>query len=261
MASTRRGDAMDGFRIFFELRPLSDIQPWGNAESGLKLHWFGLTDGWYDVAIEGRRLYSGPGETRGIDYQVVRLWEDLLEVAPYALESVPEGLASRLADFDAWTTWVEKTWDLDDRDNVVSRALDWWFHREMSAGHLVSAPSLQMWRSGDELHLHWKSVPGESNTSAWSSPNGRATVKANAFREELIKFDRELIAAMDSRVSEIERNWNRPEIAIDVEELRREHGDRALTLQHTFERRRHREPTWDEVVEAVIALENRIGRP
>jgi hypothetical protein len=65
---------MDGFRIFFELRPLSDVQPWGDAESGLSLHWFGLTDGWYDVAIDEHRLYSGRGETRGIDYQVVRLW-------------------------------------------------------------------------------------------------------------------------------------------------------------------------------------------
>lgn len=41
---------------------------------------------------------------------------------------------------------------------------------------------------------------------------------------------------MESRVSEIERNWNRPDIAIDVEDLRREHADRALSLQRAFER-------------------------
>lgn len=250
---------MDGFRIFFELRPLSDVQPWGDSKSGLRLHWFGLTDGWYDVIIDEHRLYSGLGETHGIDYQVVRLWEDLLTVAPYALENVPEPLASRLADFDAWTAWVEKTWDLDDRDDVVSTALDWWFHREMSASHLVRAPRLRMWRCGDDLHLHWKSTPGE--TPVWSSPNGRATTNANAFREELIKFDRELIAAMGTRVSEIERNWSRPEIAIDVKHLRREHADRALSLQQAFEGPRSREPSWDEVVGAVISLENRIGRP
>ena len=251
---------MDGFRIFFELRPLSDVQPWGNAETGLKLHWFGLTDGWYDVAIDGHRLYSGPSETRGIDYQVVRLWEDLIEVAPYVLESLPEPLAARLADFDAWTAWVEKTWDLDDRDDVVETALDWWFHREMSAGHLVRAPSLQMWRSGDELHLHWKSAPGESGPPVWSSPNGRAQTKANAFRDELIKFDRELIAAMETRVSEIERSWCRTEIAIDVENLRREQADRALSLQQAFDRPRYREPDWNAVVEAVSSLESVIGK-
>lgn len=36
----------------------------------------------------------------------------------------------------------------------------------------------------------------ESGPPVWSSPNGRARTNANAFREELIKFDRELIAAM-----------------------------------------------------------------
>jgi hypothetical protein len=129
----------------------------------------------------------------------------------------------------------------------------------LAAGHLVRAPSLQMWRCNDELHLHWKSAQGESETPAWSSPNGRATTNASAFREELIKFDRELIAAMESRVSEIERNWNRPEITIDVEDLRRDHADRALSLQRTFERPRYREPSWDEIVKAVIAVDKRIG--
>jgi hypothetical protein len=252
---------MDGFRIFFELRPLSDVQPWGNAESGRRLHWFGLTDGWYDLMLDEHRLYSVRGETRGIDYQVVRLWEDLIEVAPLALESVPEPLASRLANFDAWTAWVEKTWDIDDRDDVVSTALGWWFSREMSAGHLVRAPSLQMWRCGDALHMHWKSAPRESETPAWSSPDGKATTSADAFREELIKFDRELIAAMGARVSEIERNWNRPDIAIDVKDLRREHDDRSTLLQRAFQGPRCCKPSWDAIVEAVIALEHRMGGP
>jgi hypothetical protein len=118
-----------------------------------------------------------------------------------------------------------------------------------------------MWRAGDELHVHWKSMPGESETPAWSSPNGRAATNANAFREELVKFDRELIAAMESRVSEIERNWSRPEIAIDIGGLRREQADRALTLQRAFERPRYRQPSWDEIVEAVVAVDKRIGKP
>jgi hypothetical protein len=154
---------------------------------------------------------------------------------------------------------VEKTWDLEDRDDVVSTALGWWFHREMSAAHLVRAPSLQMWRSGDDLQLRWKSAPGE--TPVWSSPKGRAATNANAFREELIKFDRELITAMETRVSEIERNWGRPEIAIDVEGLRREHADRSSWLQRAFQGPRYRQRSWEDVVDAVIALEHRIGGP
>lgn len=252
---------MDRLRIFFELRPLADVEPWGNPDSDLRLHWFGLTDGWYDLVIDGHHLYSIAGDTRGIDYYVVRLWEDLIAVAPYALEPLPEPLASRLADFDAWTSWVEKTWDLDDRDDVVSTALDWWFHREMSATHLVGAPTLQIWRCDDELRLSWKSRPRDSETPAWSSPNGEAATNANAFHEELIKFDRELISAMSTRIREIERNWDRPEIAIDVEDLRRDHALRASQLQRALQGPRYGQRSWDEVVEAVIALEKRVGRP
>ena len=252
---------MDSLRVFFELRPLANVAPWGDPETGLRLHWFGLTDGWYDLVIGDHRLYSVVGETRGIDYQVVRLWEDLIQVAPYALESVPDVLASRLADSDAWTSWVERTWDLDDRDEVVEAALDWWFDREMSAGHLVGAPTLQLWSYGDQLRLNWKSAPRGSAAPAWSSPNGRATASPNAFREGLIRFDRELISAMSSRISEVEQNWGRPEVAIDVKALRREHTDRSSWLQRALQGPRHQKPSWDEVVKAVIALEDRIGAP
>jgi hypothetical protein len=49
------------------------------------------------------------------------------------MESVPEPLASRLSDFSAWSAWVEKAWDLDDQDDVVSTAMDWWFQREWTS--------------------------------------------------------------------------------------------------------------------------------
>jgi hypothetical protein len=61
--------------LSFELRPLEDVQPWGTPESGFHLSWFGLTDGWYDVVVGERRLFSAPdGDPRGVDYQVARLW-------------------------------------------------------------------------------------------------------------------------------------------------------------------------------------------
>lgn len=246
------------FRIAFELRPLADIAAWGSAETGLKLHWFGLTDGWYDVIIDDRRLFSVVGETRGIDYQVVRLWEDLINVAKYALEPLPDPIAARVADLEAWTSWVAKICDLDDHHDVVSTALSWWWDREMSASHLVGAPSIQMWCIGDELQLRWKSLVREGDP-LWSSPSGHSVMKAEAFRDELLRFDRELIAAMAERVREIERSWSRSEISIDVDDLRREHGGRARWLQESFAAPRYRAPTWDEIEAALVTLESHGG--
>lgn len=250
---------MDDVAIRFELRALNDVVPWGDEQTGLRLHWFGLTDGWYDVVIGGHRLYSCVDDVRGIDYQVVRLWEDLIEVAPSALESIPESLAARLADIDAWMLWVEKVCDLDDHRDLVSVALQWWFWRGLSASHLVGAPTLHLWCYGDELRIHWRSSPRGPDGPVWSSPNGDAITSANAFRELLLKFDRDLFAAMEARVESVAKNWSRPEIEIDAEALRREQADRATWLQRALNTPRFREHGWTETIDAVIELERLIG--
>lgn len=250
---------MDTVRFQFELRDLAEVLPWGSGERGLTLHWFGLTDGWYDVIIGEHRLYSGRGDARGIAYPVVRLWEDLIEVVPWALKSVPEALATRLADVDAWASWVDRAWDLDDRAEVVSVALEWWSSRVMVAHHLVGAPTLQMWRFGDDLRIRWCTSSPTKEDPVWSSPKGDAIMSVSAFRDELIRFDRELIAAMHARVDAVEENWSRPEVKIDVVQLHREHADRATWLERALDVPRHREHPWEAVVDAVVELEREIG--
>lgn len=228
--------AVDEVRFWFELREIADVVPWGDAESGPCLHWFGLTDGWYDMILAGHRLFSSSEDPRGLDYQVVRLWEDLIDVAPFALEPVPDALAERLVDIEAWKSWVKKTEELEPHDEIASTGLEWWWQREMPSPPFDDAPHLQTWRIGEEIHLEWR-IPSGSDESPWASPRGRARVAASAFRAELLRFDRALIAAMDARVTSVEQAWNRPEIAIDARELRREQGERSKHLDRAF---RHR---------------------
>jgi hypothetical protein len=86
-------------RFGFDLRPLGDIVPWGKADD-LSLHWFGLTDGWFWIELDGHVLlrYSDRCAARFqldrpyVDYQVVRLWEDLITLIPAVLEPVPADL-------------------------------------------------------------------------------------------------------------------------------------------------------------------------
>lgn len=89
-------------RFRFELRPLAQAHPWGGDRR--TLHWFGLTDGWYWIELNGHELlrYSdqtvrrwqadGYQDVPYVDYYVVRLWEDLLELLPAVLEPVPADL-------------------------------------------------------------------------------------------------------------------------------------------------------------------------
>jgi hypothetical protein len=75
----------------------------------------------------------------------------------------------------------------------------------------------------------------------------------------LIRFDRDLIAAMQRRVEVVE-SWGRPEIRIDVEELRREHADRSTRLRRALDGPSHRAHPWEAVVDAVVELERELGR-
>ncbi len=224
-------------RIWFELRPLADIEPWGPPDRP-SLSWFGLTDGHYDLIFDDQHLFSEPGGTGGIDYQVVRLWEDLLDIAAAVLEPVPDAIASRIDD--RWLAWAATALDED--------ALRWWWRRELTSGHLVRAPRVQLWRVGDAIRIRW-TVPPPEDGIAWVSQGGETTISAAAFRDELVRFDRALIAGMQSRIEEIERGWDRP-IAIDVAQLRQEQVQRATWLE-----RRLRDPgtNWDAVLRALAS--------
>jgi hypothetical protein len=251
---------VDRLTIQFALRPLSEVEPWGSLARGVRLHWFGLSDGWYDVAVGERRLFGVlGGDPRGVDYPVVRLWEDLIEVAPFALEALPDDIAARAARGDAWAAWCQEAWDAgDELDELTEVALDWWAGRRLDSGHLRGAPRLDLWRHGDRLHVRWRSPPPDPDDPVWCSPSGDAIVSAHAFLEELIRFDRELMIAMQARVDEVAAGGLRAEIAIDVDELRREQADRASWLSRALTEKPRGLASWDDVVAAMHELERRL---
>jgi hypothetical protein len=79
----------------FALSPLADVTPWRGDRP--TLHWFGLSNGWYWIEVDGRQLlrYGDAAVRRWslsrvhTDYDVVRLWEDLLVLRRSMTEPVP----------------------------------------------------------------------------------------------------------------------------------------------------------------------------
>ncbi|WP_123601984.1 DUF5984 family protein [Micromonospora sp. Llam0] len=48
-------------RFQFQLRPLDQVHPWGRDKQ--TLHWFGLTEGWYWLDLNGHQLLRYSAET------------------------------------------------------------------------------------------------------------------------------------------------------------------------------------------------------
>lgn len=251
---------MPEFCIAFELCRLEDVLPFGTPETGLRLHWYGLTCGWYDVVIGDQRLFSLlDGDPRGIDYQIARIWEDLLGVAPYVLEPLPAPLAARVRDGDAWAAWELEASQADTPGDAATLATAWWRHRGVGSAHLCGAPYMNLWLDGDHVHVRWRSHRSGSEP-AWCSPSGDAVIPVQRFRDELVRFDRHLIAAMQARVDAVTARPLPPNIALDLEDLHREHADRATWLDHALSIRPGGLPPWDDVIAAVLATERHLGR-
>jgi hypothetical protein len=155
----------------FRLTPLENVPPW-SRDGDQYLHWFGLTDGCYwlhtgdtelfryrEEVLEAYR-YDNDSCKPYVDYPVVRLWEDLLEILPSALAPVPQTLASLLKapNLSAWRTRVEHWMEAKENrlyEPAYEHATEWLRKRFLSSGHLVAGPKIWVWNDGTHIHIEW----------------------------------------------------------------------------------------------------------
>lgn len=235
-------------RFRFGLTPLAEVRPWGRPGHPV-LHWFGLTDGWYVIdlgehellryserAVRRLRAVGGGPSHPYVDYYVVRLWEDLLALLPAALDPVPEDLAAFVARDSSDWHW-EDTPEID-------AAVGWHSDRELNTGYLRVAPDIRCWRTvaGDDdamddvMHVSWAHRPDPEGEIEFAAPAmGRVTVPTSAFVAAVAELDRALLEAMEQRIGELEAAGPPPGVELDLEQLRREHRDRAGWLARARE--------------------------
>ncbi|SDF40336.1 hypothetical protein SAMN05216553_101463 [Lentzea fradiae] len=239
---TGTSEAAGEIRFHFRLRPLAEVAHWDG-----RLHWFGLTDGWYRIEVDGHKLFHHGEAHSPVDYYVVRLWEDVQELFPALLEPVPADLADRM-------TSDQKAWYGRDLEGV-DEALDWYSGHLMNTSYLPGVLSVLWWRSvdgdRDTITVDWR----HSRAGAWvcAEPGrGRATVSTEAFLRAVEEFDRELIDAMGRRIAEVEAGGVAADVELDLEQLRQEHQLRARSLATAM--RRVPATDWTAVREGVARI-------
>ena len=249
-------------RFRFVLTPLDQVVPWGGEEP--RLHWFGLTDGWYWIDLGNHELlrYSpqtlhrhraggGTTEQPYVDYYVARLWEDLLGLGAILRHRVPDDLV----EFVAGSSSIWQS--LDDDDATVDAALTWYSDHILDLGYLRRAPRIRAWRTSDEqrdlVTMTWRHQP--SDDIQFTAPTtGQVTVAADAFLAAIRHFDSELLTAMDDRIRALEQAGPPAGIHLDLDHLRREHDDRATWLERRLAHDPDPAPEWDTVRAGVRRL-------
>ncbi|GAA1412257.1 DUF5984 family protein [Catellatospora coxensis] len=220
----------DTIRIHFELRPLAEVKPWGSHVANL--HWFGLTDGWYWIEAGGHQLlrYRDEAVARWElerpypDYYVVRLWEDLLILRWALHEPVPDDLIELVAG-----SWPSREWP-DEWSDAADAAIDLAGDHSLYLSYLVGAPILTFWRhitDGQDLVSVDQHIRPAGECHFDGPERLVVTVPTAEFFAAVADFDRRLIAAMDERVTELEKTGPPPGVELDLEQLRLEHGRRS----------------------------------
>jgi hypothetical protein len=232
----------DTLRFRFGLRPLAEVRPWGSHVANL--HWFGLTDGWYWIEAGGHQLlrYRDEAVARWDlerpypDYYVVRLWEDLLTLRWALHEPVPDDLIDLVAD-----THPPREWP-DEWSDAVDTAIDLEGDHSLYLSYLTNAPVLTFWRhitDGQDLVSVGQRIRSAGECYFEGPERLVVTVPTEEFFAAVADLDRWLIAAMGERVAELERTGPPPDVELDLEQLRLEHGQRAEWLARRLATPRH----------------------
>ena len=234
----------------FYLRPLHKVEPWGQKPNQ-SLHWFGLTDGLYQINLGDEALYLpsesietystdsplGVDASRYVDYQVVRLLEDFLSILPDVLTPIPHEVFDLISDLEKDKKLhhayfhCEQLFEDETFDKAVL-ATSWYSRRSLDSGHLRESPKLNVFRLDDQILMRWdRGSTRDHKETLWKPDCGEFRVTVGHFTREIIKFHRSLVDQMQLRIEELESNNLIPQIKIDIEELKNEHRLRELSLE------------------------------
>lgn len=236
-------------RFRFQLAPISEVEPWGLER---RLHWFALTDGCYWVDLGDLELlryapstmsrFRAPDSPPYVNYYVVRIWEDVLGLLPEVLKPVPDDLVDFLtSDSDVWVSRDEERADT---------AVSWYSDHFLDVGYVRRPPEIRWWRRTDDDRDHvtvaWNHPADGDGDIEWDAPRtGQVTVPTSEFVAAVEALDRELMAAMDERITHLERTGPPSGVRLDVPALRAEHQDRTTWLERS--RARKPETNWPEI--------------
>lgn len=235
--------------INFTLAPLEKIRPWGMA-GNYRLHWFGLTDGEYWIQAGKSSLFEysddaqAAGASRYCEYQVVRLYEDLMEMLPFILEPVPKSLVQYIfgESAKAWQKtcddWCDKNYEVIERppfSEIYDTAIVWTGKRRLHSAHLSPSANIAIWSDDENVHIEWNNRDRLfDGKPAWSAAFGTHQMPRREFEQEIKSFHLRFMGQMAARVALVQQGVLAPEIGIDLPGLVKEHEQRTRTLDVAF---------------------------
>lgn len=264
----------------FKLDSIEDVQPWGNSPNK-QIHWFALTQGLYRLKVGDEYLLNYSDEFTDhiskqfpqiryqgtfVDYYVVRLWEDLIDILPHILEPVPKELQhffesdykTQRESFEKVEAWhdkaeLNKVLNTDEIWEIRENATYWIDNRHLDSAYLSPSANIWIWSDENDVIINWDNQEiMVDRIQVWSATRGNYRISRNEFVLELKRFDQQLFSEMEERVDNICKTWNLKEIYIDFEQLKSEQKNRATWMKSWFNT--NSQIDWRKVGKAVNTI-------
>jgi Family of unknown function (DUF5984) len=261
----------------FELDPIENVQPWGESPDK-QIHWFALTQGIYRLKVGNDYLLNYTHEFISylsktypqthyqgtyVDYYVVRLWEDLIDLLPTILEPVPKDLQYFFeSDYLIHENWFEKVDDWHDKTELkknlnddelwkIHEAATYWIdNRHLDSNYLSPSAKIWFWADENDVIISWDNADIiVEGLQVWSATRGNFRINRDDFIAELQQFDKKLFAEMEKRVDIICKTWNNNEVKIDFEQLKSEQIQRATLMENRL--KLNTKTDWKKVSESI----------
>lgn len=241
---------MNDFMLFeFELLPIEAITPWVTPSGVNYLSWFSLTDGFYRLNVGDQYLLNYTNEITEyfkqqspilnacpkptwVGYNVVRLWEDILEMLAFILEPLPDNLSAILEKKDSdIKKWKDNVFSQLKNQYIFWDATDWIEQRYLDNTYLVQGASISLWTTNNEVHIRWDNrdcvIEG---IPVWSAHHGIYRMPVETFLKEVHSFHERFMKAMEKRVETIVANNGIHSVDVDLKQLIKEQEERKQWL-------------------------------
>ncbi len=226
--------------IKFQLKDWSDIAVFGSAEKGYYLPWFSCTDAYYCFQFAGHELFRYSDRYVDINrermkspyvgYFLARLVEDLAEILPAVLTSIPDHIFSHIqtiSDMKKLECLSHEWYQEQDVDEMPAEyAYDWVYDRQINTGYLRGGPRIYFFRRFDHIVTRWICDFEEDGIKMWQEIEGELTICFKDFLNDLADFYRQFWDQMDRHLEDLIKNYARPDVLVDADRLRKEHSQR-----------------------------------
>ncbi|MBH5329883.1 hypothetical protein H9Q10_09420 [Eikenella sp. S3360] len=236
--------------------------------------WFWLTDGSYNICINGKRLLSYHPDSftaaeqaqlkqqarkNGLpfcepDYYIVRLYEDLLyDALPYTWCNVGEiehqcllnPTVHRLADKKHWDNPI-----LDEDIELLEKCM--FRYGNFGSGHMLM-PEFRVWRYADEIYIYWDGRHKNEHGVPYFRHAGEAVfvISHRDFMREAYDFHHRLMNAMAERIRQIQTGFPDfyPVVQDMVDKDGTPVGETTYDLAGLLAEHRKREREWEQALQ------------